>query len=232
MSRKTEISTACLKAIMDLKQEDQKNIKNSWDINNGSCYDFADRVCKIIKKSESPHDLFYIDNDLIEKYYFNELLVNPPEKVCAVLDKIISSVQDSLDSYKKSLHIADFIIELQPHVWLCDLNTGLFFDAELPFGTQQITELPYISRNIWGNVIDNSDYYADKPIEVRDHLIKFVSQMLLDDVDNHHKLMSITELVNDCNYLCRDLKTDTKTIVSESIKNADKKHNEFTYFNP
>lgn len=229
MNRRSVISTTCLKSIKLLKAADSKNIKNAWDINNGSCYDFADLVCKTLSNQNNIGGILQIDNVLIEKYYFKELSTKPSDDICYVLSNIISSLKNHLDSYNKSLHIADFIIELQPHVWLYDSTTKLFFDAELPFGSLQITDLPYISRNVWGNVIDNSDYYADKPNDVRGYLIEFVSKMILDDIGNHHKLMSITELVNDCNYLCKGLKADANMIISESIKNNNRINNCFNY---
>lgn len=214
------ISKTCLDSVDFFKKSDKEVIKNSWDINNGSCFDFADLVCLKLDKCHGINNIIQIDDNLLSSFFFKEINENQSDKKHNILSSIIYSIKNNLDNYRIGLHISDFIIELQPHVWLCDLETGMFFDAELPFGSADITMLPYIERNIWGTVIDNSDYYSSKPNELEKYLNKNISKMLFNDYGNNYKIMSANELVNDCNYLCKSLKINFSSFIKSIKSNA------------
>lgn len=191
-----------------------RDCKNPWDINDGYCEEFADSFEQIMRSKHSVY-LYTMVTDVISGYYFDDLDGEPSASSIAIFTAALDEISKVIDSYGTTLTLDQFFIDSPYHVFLYDDECRCYFDAELPDGSERIMDIPIMKRTLLFSLMSHTDYFQDKPEELKELVFDVTKHMLEGDAEQGDKWNSVADVIKDACAACPSLSLEVEQVIRE-----------------
>lgn len=165
------------------------NLDNGYDINNGSCDFFAEKI-----SSNFPDKNIEIitTDDLIDFIDGNK---QPSEEMSESVKIMFHQIESKLFKDDSFVDINTVLYEMGYHEWVFDLDSGLHYDAESTSGVSDISDIPFIRDHVFISMA-RSGYFSDKRGVLIDSLKKLTSRVMENTSENSALFNEKRKLLN------------------------------------
>jgi ferredoxin len=217
-NRQTLISQVCRETASRFIAEND-DCNSPWDINNGLCDEFADTVEKVLR-TQHKVNLFTLDLSAICLYHYDEIELS--EKVAEIFTVILDELTSAIASYGNPITLEQLISDMPYHIFLYDQESGRYYDAELPDGSETITDIPLIKNLMLFSLMNGSTYFQDKPDELKALVLSVMKSCLAGEVDDNDERRNIAaDIIKDAAKACPSLSLEVEQLFLEAREALD-----------
>lgn len=214
-NRQTLISQVCKETASRFIAEND-DCNSPWDINNGLCDEFADTVEKVLR-TQHQVNVFTLDSSAICLYHHDDF--EPSEKFAAIFTAILDQLTSAIEGYGNSITLDQLISDMPYHIFLYDQESGRYYDAELPDGSEAITDIPLIKNLMLFSLMNGSTYFQDKPDELKALVLSVMKSCLAGEIDDNDERRNIAaDIIKDAEKACPSLSLEVEQLFHEARK--------------